>query len=106
MKWYSQAELDYAIAVARMQWYNLGRWHSQDIKDATLEIPFNMPLVTANNCLVASIHSELWRNGNAQRSWVYLRYTMQGDYTNNGWRHELATEKFSSNLANYTHYEI
>lgn len=40
MKWYSQVEFDYAVAKARLQWYELGRWHSQDIKDATLEIPF------------------------------------------------------------------
>ena len=37
---YSQAEFDYAVAKARMQWYELGRWHSQDIKDAIIEIPF------------------------------------------------------------------
>lgn len=37
---YSQAEFDYAVAKARIQWYELGRWHSQDIKDANLEIPF------------------------------------------------------------------
>lgn len=37
---YSQAEFDYAVAKARMQWYELGRWHSQAIKDANLEIPF------------------------------------------------------------------
>ena len=41
---YSQQELDFAVSQARLEsyqeWYELGRWHSQDIKDATLEIPF------------------------------------------------------------------
>ncbi len=40
MKWYTQAELDYAIAYARNQWYELGRGHREAIKDATMEIPF------------------------------------------------------------------
>jgi hypothetical protein len=44
MKWYSQEELEYAVEQARLQsyqeWYELGRRHSQYIKDATLEIPF------------------------------------------------------------------
>ena len=44
MKIYTQEELDYAVAKARLywyqEWYELGRWHSQDIKDATIEIPF------------------------------------------------------------------
>jgi len=41
---YTQQELDFAVAQARLEsyreWYELGRWHLQAIKDATLEIPF------------------------------------------------------------------
>ena len=59
MKWYSQAELDYAIAVARMQWYELGRWHSQDIKDKTI---FYMLLTIGSITYISSIKKKMILN--------------------------------------------
>lgn len=44
MKLYTQAELDYAVAVANknwyQEWYELGRWHLQAIKDTPFKINF------------------------------------------------------------------
>ena len=41
---YSQAELDYAVAQARLEyyqkWYEVGRWHFETIRDTSLEVPF------------------------------------------------------------------